>query len=78
MKSNDIDSTTARIKLTATGAIDYDAIEMRARQLRREKLSELTDDLVRWLEHKWAAMKQRQSLRKCTHGRTTARNCAGC
>ena len=74
MKSNDIHITTARIKLTATGAVDYDAIEMRARQLRREKLSELTDDLVRWLEHKWAAMTRRRSPSKCIHGHTAAGN----
>ena len=78
MKSNDIDITTARIKLTVTGALDYDAIEARARQLRREKLGELTDDLVRWLAHTWAVMTQRRSPRTCTHGRTAAGNCADC
>lgn len=78
MKSNDIDITTARIKLTATGAVDYDAIEARARQLRREKLGELTDDLVRWLARVWAVMTRRRSLSTCTHGRTAAGNCADC
>lgn len=77
MKSNDIDITTARIRLTAAGAVDYDAIEARARQLRREKLSELTDDLVRWLAHMWAVM-TRRCLSTCHHGRTAAGNCVDC
>ena len=78
MKSNDIDITTARIKLTPAGAIDYEAIEARARQLRREKLGELTDDLVRWLAHMWAVVTRRRSSSTCTHGRTAAGNCADC
>ena len=76
MKSNDIDITTARIKLTATGALDHDVIQARAKQLRRETLSALTDDLVRWLAHAWAVMTRRRSLRTCIHGRTAAGNCA--
>jgi hypothetical protein len=78
MKSNDIDITTGRIKLTPTGALDYDVIEARARQLRREKLSELTDDLVRRLTRLWAVMTRRRSPRPCAHGRTAAGNCADC
>jgi hypothetical protein len=78
MKSNDIDITTGRIKLTPTGALDYDVIEARARQLRREKLSELTYDLVRWLARMWAVMTRRRSRNTGTHGRTAAGNCADC
>ena len=66
MKSNDIDITTAHIKLTAMGALDYDAIQTRARQLRREAFSALTDDLVRWLAHAWAVM-TRDGLRDHVH-----------
>jgi len=78
MNSNDIDITTGRIKLTAAGTLDYDAIEARARELRREKLSELTLALVRRVKRAWAVMTRRRSPRTCTHGRTAAGNCAHC
>jgi len=78
MKSNDIDITTARIKLTATGALDHDAIQARAKQLRRETLSALTDNLVRCLAYAWAVMTRRPSPIPCTHGHAAAGNCADC
>lgn len=78
MKSNDIDITTGRTKLTAAGTLDYDAIEARARELRREKLSELTQALVRRVKHAWTVMTQRRSPRTRNHGRTATGNCMDC
>ena len=78
MNSNDDDTATARVKLTAAGALDHDAIEARAKQLRRETLSALTDGLVRCLAHAWAVMTRRRSLSTCTRGHTAAGNCADC
>jgi hypothetical protein len=78
MNSNDIDITTGRIKLTATGALDHDAIRARAQQLRRETLRELTKALVRRVKHAWAVMTRRRSLRTCTHGRTATGNRVDC
>jgi hypothetical protein len=76
MKSNDVDITAARIKLTATGALDHDAIQARAQQLRRETLSALSKALVRRVMHAWTVMTRRRSLSTCTHGHSTAGNCA--
>jgi hypothetical protein len=78
MKSNDVDITTASIKLTAAGALDHDAIQARAQQLRRETLSALSKALVRRVMHAWTVMTRRRSPIPCTHGRTAARNCADC
>jgi hypothetical protein len=76
MKSNDVDITTASIKLTAAGALDHDAIQARAQQLRSETLSALSKALVRRVMRVWMVMTPRPSLSTCTHGHNTAGNCA--
>lgn len=41
---------------TATGALDHAAIEVRARQLRRESVSALLGALMHWTVCTWARM----------------------
>jgi hypothetical protein len=74
MKSNDVDTTTARIKLTATGALDHAALQAHAQQLRREALSALIDNLFRCMAHAWAVMTRRPSPTPCNPEHADAGN----
>jgi hypothetical protein len=76
MKGNKYDTTTARATPTTTRGFDYDSIEARARQLRRETLRTITDEWGRWLACKWAEMTRRPSSIPCGHAHTAAGNCA--
>ena len=76
MKGNDLDTEMARATASAARALDYAAIEARARQLRSQTLRALFKALVRRAKHAWTAMTQRPSEVPCTHRHTAACNCA--